>query len=111
MLLNNRECPCGNKNMPFDSSYNMMDTSYDSMPDLAPTAMDPTYGCPMGPIYEAPIERCVQRNICHEVQHICPINTRIINNHIFRHTYTPQYSCCEQNVVTNLDQGSCCNFM
>lgn len=65
----------------------------------------------MGPVYETPIERVVERNICHEVRHVCPINTRIINNHIIRHTYCPKYTCCEQNVVTNLDQGSCCNFM
>ena len=67
--------------------------------------------CAMGPVQETPIETCVQRDIIHTVQHICPINTRIINNHIFRHTYAPQYSCCEQNVVTNLDEGSCCNFL
>ena len=67
--------------------------------------------CPTGPIMEQPIERCVQRNICHEVKHICPINTRIINNHICRHTYVPHYTCCEQNVVSNVSQGSCCDFV
>ena len=44
-------------------------------------------GCEMsnmcGPIMEAPIEKCIQKNIVHEVEHICPINTKIINNHIF----------------------------
>lgn len=66
-------------------------------------------GC--DPIVEAPIEKCIKRDICHEVQHVCPIHTKVINNHIYRHTYVPQYSCSEENVVTNLDQGSCCNFM
>ena len=37
-------------------------------------------------------------------------NTRIINNHIFRHTYQPRYTCCEENVVTNQQCGSCCQF-
>ncbi|MGN1357762.1 MAG: hypothetical protein ACI4WU_00190, partial [Bacilli bacterium] len=44
------------------------------------------FGMQSGPVIEAGRERVVQRNILHEVRHICPINTRIINNHIFRHT-------------------------
>jgi len=69
-----------------------------------------TYGMQQGPVIEPGRERCVQRNIVHEVKHICPINTRIINNHIFRHTYQPRYTCSEENVVTNQQCGSCCNF-
>ena len=65
---------------------------------------------PSGPIIEQGRERCVQRNIVHEVKHICPINTKIINNHIFRHTYEPRYTCSEENIVTNQQCGSCCNF-
>lgn len=65
--------------------------------------------CGCDPIVEQPIERCVERNICHKVQHICPIHTRIINNHIYEHTYTPEYTCSEENTVTNIDPGSCCN--
>ena len=46
-------------------------------------------GCEMsnmcGPIMEAPIEKCIQKNIVHEVEHICPIYTKIINNHIYKH--------------------------
>ena len=67
-------------------------------------------GCEMsnmcGPIMEAPIEKCIQKNIVHEVEHICPINTKIINNHIYKHVYKPQYSCTEEDVVTNIDD--CC---
>ena len=68
------------------------------------------YGMETGPIIEAGRERCVQKNIVHEVKHICPMNTRIINNHIFRHTYQPHYTCSEENVVTNQQCGSCCQF-
>lgn len=71
---------------------------------------DDMCGCPGDPIIEAPIEKCIKRDICHEVRHICPIHTKVINNHIYRHTYDPAYSCSEENVITNLDQGSCCNF-
>ncbi len=67
-------------------------------------------GMVSSPIVETPRERCVYRNIYHEVPHVCPINTRVINNHIYRHTYQPRYTCCEENVVSNVQCGSCCQF-
>lgn len=70
----------------------------------------PMMGSVMNPIVEQGRERIVNRTFVHEVPHICPINTRIINNHIYRHTYQPRYTCCEENVVTNEQCGSCCNF-
>ena len=79
MFMNNRRCPCDN----------------------------PVINC--GPIMEAPIEKCVQKDIVHEVEHICPINTRIINNHIYKHVYIPQDSCCEEDIVTNVDECGCAN--
>jgi len=42
--------------------------------------------------------------------HVCPIRTRIINHHVFKHTYQPDYSCCEENVCEHVQCGSCCNF-
>ena len=62
------------------------------------------------PIVEPMRERVVNRTIMHEVPHICPNRTRIINNHVYRHTYQPAYSCCEENVVSNVQCGSCCNY-
>lgn len=62
------------------------------------------------PIVEPGRERVVNRTFVHEVPHVCPINTRIINNHIYRHTYQPRYTCCEENVVTQQQCGSCCQF-
>lgn len=67
----------------------------------------PTMG---NPIIEPGRERIVNRTFLHEVPHVCPINTRIINNHVFRHTYQPRYTCCEENVVTQQQCGSCCQF-
>lgn len=64
--------------------------------------------CP--PVYECPVEKCVHRNIVHEVPHVCPVNTRIINHHIYRHTYSPCYTCCEENTVSNVQEGSCCCY-
>jgi len=66
--------------------------------------------CQMGPIMEKPIEKCVQKDIIHEVEHICPINTKVINNHIIKHVYIPQYSCYEEDVVTNVDDCGCNNM-
>ena len=63
--------------------------------------------CP--PIHECPQERVCHRYICYEVPHIMPCNTKIINHHIYKHTYTPCYTCCEENVVTN-DYGPKCCF-
>ena len=62
------------------------------------------------PIIEPGRERIVNRTFVHEVPHVCPINTRIINNHIYRHTYQPRYTCCEENVVQEQQCGSCCQF-
>ena len=62
--------------------------------------------CP--PVYECPRETVCHRYICHEVPHIMPCNTRIINHHIYRHTYTPTYSCCEENEVQNVYERRCC---
>ena len=60
------------------------------------------------PIMECPRERCCHRYICHEVPHVIPCNTRIINHHIYKHTYTPAYSCCEENEYSNVYEPKCC---
>ena len=62
--------------------------------------------CP--PVYECPRETVCHRYICHEVPHIEPCHTRIINHHIYRHTFTPTYSCCEENEVQNVYERRCC---
>lgn len=50
------------------------------------------------PVYECPEENIQHRYFNYEVPHIKPINTRIINHHVYKHTFTPAYSCCEENV-------------
>ncbi len=61
-----------------------------------------------GPVMEPTITKCVEKEFYHEVPHCCPIHTHVINKHIYTHTYTPQYTCSEENVVVNNDCG-CCN--
>ena len=63
-----------------------------------------------GPIMEPAITNCVEKEFFHEVQHCCPIHTHVINKHIYNHTYTPQYSTSEENVVINNDNGGCCGY-
>lgn len=55
-------------------------------------------------------ERLVHRTFVHEVPHVCPIHTRIINHHVYKHTYRPEYTCSEENTVSNIQCGSCCQF-
>lgn len=64
-------------------------------------------GCQSQPIIEPCINKCVEREFCHQVPHVCPIHTHVINRHIYQHTYTPQYSTSEENQVINIDNGSC----
>jgi len=91
-----------------NTSSNMNTFNAQNFNTNASQTMD--FGTVQGPIIEPGRERVVQRNIVHEVRHICPMNTKIINNHIFKHTYQPRYTCCEENTVTNVQCGSCCNF-
>ena len=65
---------------------------------------------PSCPVVEPAINKCVEREFCHEVKHVCPIHTHVVNRHIYNHTYTPQYSCSEENQVVNNDPGCCGGF-
>lgn len=85
-----------NANMNTNTNTNMMGYN------------QPMMGSYNSPMVETPQERVVHRNFVHEVPHVCPINTRIINHHIYRHTYSPCYTCCEENEVCNVNEG-CCN--
>lgn len=82
-----------NKNMPAEAPV-MMDTMMDG-------------GCMCSPIMECPQERVCHREICHNVPHIIPINTRIINHHVYRHTYEPCYTCTMEDEVCNVYDNKC----
>ena len=73
-------------------------------------ACPPMHGTVCPPIIECPQVRCVHREIIHEVPHIQPIETKIINHHIYRHTLTPTFSCCEENVCSNVFEPPRCGF-
>lgn len=59
-------------------------------------------GCMCPPIYECPQERICERYIIHEVPHVMPINTKIVNHHIYRHSFTPCYTCEECDTCENV---------
>lgn len=99
-----RECGCANEEF---AARPAMEMNMDFGMGMCPEAM-PGVVCP--PIYECPQERCCHRQIVHEVPHIVPINTRIINHHIYRHSFTPCYTCTEENEVTNVYEGNRCCF-
>jgi hypothetical protein len=53
-------------------------------------------------VYEQPINNCIQKDFVHEIKHIVPINTNVINNHIYKNTYIPEYTCSQENICTNI---------
>ena len=104
-INNNRDCcEAYNETSYYNDTMPAMDAGYQNMGMMGETM--PGVVCP--PVYECPRETVCHRYICHEVPHIQPCNTRIINHHIYRHTYTPTYSCCEENEVQNVYENRCC---
>lgn len=98
-----------NNNYFAEDMNNYNDTDF-NMPNQGSNMNYMSDTCPNNPIVEPMQEKCVHRTIMHEVPHVCPIRTRVINHHVYRHTYRPEYSCCEENVVSNIDNGSCSCF-
>lgn len=64
-------------------------------------------GCTCQPVMECPQERVCHRQICYDVPHIIPINTRIINHHVYRHTYQPVFTCTMEDEVCNVYDNGC----
>lgn len=64
-------------------------------------------GCTCPPVMECPQERICHRQMCYEVPHIIPVNTKIINHHIYRHTYQPMYTCTMEDEVSNVYDNRC----
>ena len=106
MLKSNRDCS-GKMDMKYEQKYDMGTMNSEYMAAAMPTSnsMYMMEGCPVEtmpgvvcpPVYECPQERVCHRTICHEVPHICPCNTRIVNHHIYRHSFTPSNvydGCC-----------------
>lgn len=92
----------GTMNMDFNMNA-MNQMPYGSccpMPNCAPTM------CP--PVYECPQERVCHRTINYEVPHMIPCHTRMINHHVYHHSYTPCYSYSEEDEYSNVYGNRCC---
>ena len=57
------------------------------------------------PIYECPQEKIIHEQINHHVNHIQPVNTKIIKHHTYHHSVVPYFTCCEENVYCNVYDG------
>ena len=98
------------QNMTMDSNINGDNNFVNQDMDVDVTMMNnaPMMGQP--PMNNGVQERVINRTFVHEVPHTCPIHTRIINHHVYKHTYRPVYTCSEENVCSNVQCGSCCDF-
>lgn len=56
-------------------------------------------------IIEPCITKCVECEFCHEVKHIQPVHTHVINKHVYNHTYEREFSTSEEDQVVNVE---CC---
>lgn len=65
--------------------------------------------CNMDSIVEPTVNNCVEKEFYHEVEHIIPVHTHVINKHIYNHVYKPQFSCSSECQVINNECGN--NFM
>ncbi|MBR1416369.1 MAG: hypothetical protein IJ572_00935 [Bacilli bacterium] len=99
-----------NNDFNFDDFNNMPSASESKMDMNMSMNMDnqncSLQGVMCPPVCEAPQERCCQRDIHHCIEHIVPINTRIINHHIYHHVYKPVYTCTEENICST--DSNCC---
>ena len=63
------------------------------------------------PVVEPTITNCVEKEFYHEVEHVVPVHTHVINKHIYNHVYKPQYTCSEENQVIDNKCGCGMNDM
>lgn len=99
-----------NATASFDGAMSQMDMNMDMgymgcMPGCCPNPCMSTM-CP--PIYECPQEKVCHRTINYEVPHMIPCHTRMINHHVYHHSYTPCYSYSEEDEYTNVYGNRCC---
>ena len=64
-------------------------------------------GCMMPPIYECPQERVCTRVFNYEVPHIIPVNTKIVNQHVYHHTYEPMFTYTTEDEISNVYDNKC----
>ena len=63
-------------NIDINNNINMYESNQMMMPEQQ-------MGMVSSPIIEPMRERVINRTIVHEVPHVCPMRTRVINNHAY----------------------------
>lgn len=99
----------GMNNINFDSSVVGNNNVVENDMNVDINMMDNNSSMMM-PMNEGAFEKVVHKTYCYEVPHICPIHTKVINHHVYKHTYKPCYTCSEENVISNIQCGSCSQF-
>lgn len=106
MLLKNSRC-CEKPTVNYSEQPAM--TMEDGKMDMGMNMdMNMNMGMSCAPIYECPQERVCHTHTMINVPHIVPVNTRIINHQVYRHTYTPCYTSCYETEVSNIYDNNCC---
>ncbi len=93
-------------NINMSSGMNMGMESCGCMPQNSCCGMPQNMMCP--PVMECPQVRCCHRVINYEVPHIIPCHTKMINHHVYRHTYKPCFSYSEENESSEIYGPNCC---
>jgi len=114
MFENDRCCQEATQNMSAQANMEMpgfaMNMSYDNYMGGMPSCCQMPSCAPMmcPPVYECPQERVCHRTINYEVPHMIPCHTRMINHHVYHHSYTPCYSYSEEDEYSNVYGNRCC---
>lgn len=102
---------CMDTSMFQEAQVNPTTENYMNMGEMAPMGgmgccQPQAMMCP--PIMECPQVRCCHRVINYEVPHIIPCHTKMINHHIYKHTYQPCYSYSEEDETSEVYEPRCC---
>lgn len=105
MLRNDCKRDMETMNMNYQASY-QTSSGMNQNPCPMP-ACPPSCSCSCPPITECPQNQVCHRVINYEVPHLMPMNTTVVNHHVYNHTYTPVYSYNEVDEVENV-YNRCC---
>ena len=113
-MKNNR---CMDTSMFSETNADTMNMNMDMNTNMCMNNMNPSMmgscSCPpqnmmCNPVMECPQVRCCHRVINYEVPHIIPCHTKMINHHVYRHTYQPCFSYSEEDECSEIYDQKCC---
>ncbi len=96
------KCNANQRDMQMDYKETSMNYATTGSNPCPMPSCPPSQTCCCPPITECPQNQVCHRTITYEVPHIMPMNTTVVNHHIYNHTYTPVYSYNEVDEVENV---------